>query len=42
MTPLASAVAAGAAAVLLLGSVIAAAQWILRRIYGESTGDPPL
>ncbi|MGN6593685.1 MAG: hypothetical protein ACTHJX_12385 [Terriglobales bacterium] len=29
----------GAAAVLLLGGVIAAAQWLLRRIYGEIRKD---
>jgi hypothetical protein len=29
----------GAAAALLLGGVIAAAQWLLRRIYGEDRKD---
>lgn len=35
MTPLLRAAREGAAAVLLLGGVIALAQWILSRIYGE-------
>ncbi|MGH9465819.1 MAG: hypothetical protein ACRD1Y_00540 [Terriglobales bacterium] len=30
----------GAAAVLLLAGVIAAAQWILRRLYGETDQQP--
>lgn len=35
MTPLLQAARDGAAAVILLGGVIALAQWVLRRIYGE-------
>jgi len=35
MTPLLQAARDGAAAVLLLGAVVSAAQWLLARIYGE-------